>query len=491
MRRISLCLLLCVVATNAFAREEYHRNFDRTLTLQSGERVLLEHKFGDITIRTHSTQDLIIHADIRVSASNGTEAKEFADRVEILIEPSAELSIRTFYPERPNSFLGFHNVSFSAHYEITMPENSPLIVRNSFGAVSVTGLKADSELTTSHGELVVRDGRGTQRLENSFARVEITNNAGNVTVENSNGDVEARGVTGSLTARDRFAKLVIDHVSSGLNITNSNGAVEISDSGGFAEIKNSFGDVTVRGCRGDLTVNNANAKVEASDVDGSANLKTTFGEVRFANVGRQLTIRAKNSKIGGSKVGGSLAVVNSFGSVDVSDIGRDVRIESGNGAVSIAKVGGSATITTSFGMVDARSIRGSLSVTNTNGGVKASNMQGAQVKTSFAAVLLEGVSGPIDVQNQNGAVEVSAAGRNSCEPIAIRTSFSDLRVHLQPEPSYRVSARTSFGKISTDLPINTSGSISNDDLNGVIGAGRCELRLVNNNGSIEILKSGS
>lgn len=491
MRRISLFLCMCVVATNALAREEYHRNFDKTLMLQSGEPVLLEHKFGDIIVRTHPTQDLIIHAEIRVSASNGTEAKQFADRVEVLIEPSSGLSIRTRYPEKPNSFLGFHNVSFSAHYEITMPENSPLTVRNSFGAVSVTGLKADSELTTSHGDLTVRDGHGTQRLENSFARVEVTNIAGNITVENSNGDVEARDVTGSLTVRDRFAKLVIDHVSSGLNITNSNGAVELSNSGGFAEIKNSFGDVTVRGCRGDLTVNNANGKVATTDVDGSANLRTTFGEVRFADVGRQLTIRANNSKISGSKVGGSLAVVNSFGSVDVSDIGREVRIESGNGAVSIEKVGGSATVTTSFAMVDVHSIRGSLSVTNTNGGVKASNMRGAQVKTSFGAVLLEGVSGPIDVQNQNGAVEVSAAGGNNCEPIALRTSFSDLRVHLQPEPSYRVSARTSFGKISTDLPINTSGSVSHDELNGVIGAGRCELRLVNNNGSIDILKSGS
>jgi hypothetical protein len=64
-------------------------------------------------------------------------------------------------------------------------------------------------------------------------------------------------------------------------------------------------------------------------------------------------------------------------------------------------------------------------------------------------------------------------------------------VHLLPAASYHVAARTSFGKIRTDFPLTVSGSLSNDELNGVIGGGRCEMRLTNNNGSIEILKSGS
>jgi hypothetical protein len=128
-------------------------------------------------------------------------------------------------------------------------------------------------------------------------------------------------------------------------------------------------------------------------------------------------------------------------------------------------------------------------VQNTNGGVKASNTQGAQVTTSFGAVILEGVSGPIQIQNQNGAVDAASTLRGSCQPITIRTSFSTLRVHLQPDASYRVLAKTSFGKIHTEFPLSVSGSISNDDVDGVLGSGRCEMRLADNNGAIEILKS--
>jgi DUF4097 and DUF4098 domain-containing protein YvlB len=229
--------------------------------------------------------------------------------------------------------------------------------------------------------------------------------------------------------------------------------------------------------------------VEAANVSGSANLKTTFGEVRFSDIGHQLSIRSNNSRISGSKVGGPLTIVNSFGAIDVTDVQRDVHIESGNGGVSIEKVGGAASVRTSFGLVQATAIGGELLVQNSNGAVKASNTQGAQVTTSFGAVILEGVSGPIQIQNQNGAVHASSTLRGSCQPIAIRTSFSLLSVHLQPDASYRVLARTSFGKIRTDFPLSVSGSISNDDVDGVIGAGHCEMRLTDNNGTIEILKS--
>jgi hypothetical protein len=487
-RRTSFLFIGLALAWQGFARDEYTRTFDKTLVLRSGQRVSLEHKLGDIVIRTHPQQDLVIHADINVSASDANQAKQFADRLEILVEPSAsEVSIRTRYPQTPNSFFG-HNVSYCVRYQITIPETAPLQVRNSFGAVSVTGVKASSDITTSHGTLEFRDGRGAQRLENSFASIKVENNAGDVTIQTSNGGVEASDIAGALNVRDRFASVTAARVSKGLTVINSNGGVQVTDSGGVGSIRNSFGGVMVHNFHGDLTVNNANGKVEAINVQGPAELNTSFGEVRFGDIGGQLSIRTSNSSVNGEKVGGPVTIQTSFGSVTVSDIQKAVRIQSSNGSISIAKVHGECNVKTSFGTVQAADIGGQLFVENSNGGVKASNTQGAQVTTSFGPVILEDVSGPIQVENQNGAVDATSASRGICQPILIRTSFSTLRVRLNPEASYRVVARTSFGKIRTDFPLNVSGSISSDDLNGMIGGGRCEMRLANSNGTIEILK---
>lgn len=499
MRRISrrrgcwlVVALVLAWARPALAREEYTRTFDKTIAVKPGGKIYVEHKLGDVVIRAGRQPEVTIHAAISVSARDATAAKQFADRVEILVEPSAtELTIRTKYPSAPDSFFGARNISYTVHYEITVPESAPLEVRNAFGGVSVTGVKASSEITSSHGDVEWRDGRGTQQLGTSFAGVRVSNNTGDVAVESSNGNVEAMDVAGALSVRDRFANVTVSRVSKGVAVSNSNGSVNVSDSGGLGTIKNSFGNVTVQRFRGDLTVNNSNGRVEAANVEGAAELNTTFGEVRFTDIGKRLTIRANNSRISGERVDGALTVENSFGAVTVSDVQSGLTIHSGNGEVSIEKIRGDANVKTSFGTVRAQDVSGVLQVQNTNGAVKAMNTRGADVTTSFASVNLDGVAGPLRIVNQNGSVDAGSAPKGGCQPIAIRTSFATVRVRLGGEASYKVAARTSFGAIHTDFPLNVSGSISNDSLNGVIGGGRCDMTLTNNNGAIDIVKGGA
>jgi DUF4097 and DUF4098 domain-containing protein YvlB len=113
----------------------------------------------------------------------------------------------------------------------------------------------------------------------------------------------------------------------------------------------------------------------------------------------------------------------------------------------------------------------------------------AQVKTSFAGVTLESISGKITVDNQNGAISVAATRPASgCRDISLKTSFAPIRVRIPDGVGYNVSARTSFGRISTDLPITSTGNVGGDSLTGTIGSGGCQLQLTDSNGSIEITK---
>lgn len=364
-RRISI--LLMALAFSSFAREEYRRSFDKTVPVRAGERVSIEHKFGDVVIRTHAQSEVVIHADIRAVGSDTDEAKTFADRIEIVIDPSAsELFIRTRYPDGQRSHFHGHNTSYSVRYDVTIPETSPLEVRDSFGAVSVTGVKAGSEINVSYGRIEFRDGRGVERFENSFGGLELQDNVGDVTIQGNYGAVDVSGVTGALEIRNRFGKVTVARVSNGVTVTNGNGPVQVTDSGGAGTIRNSFGAVTIRNFHG-----------------GPLNVQSSFG-----------------------------------------------------------------------------------------------------------AVILDGISGPLQVENQNGVVDATtSAARTTCQPIIMRTSFSTLRVRLPTDASYQVSARTSFGRVHTDFPLTLSGSISDNDINGTIGNGRCRLTLTDTNGTIEILKS--
>jgi DUF4097 and DUF4098 domain-containing protein YvlB len=131
-------------------------------------------------------------------------------------------------------------------------------------------------------------------------------------------------------------------------------------------------------------------------------------------------------------------------------------------------------------------------VTASNAGVALSDVSGnARVRTSFGAVGVEGVGGTVDVENQNGSIEVRAASRTNCSGASLRTSFGGIRFTLPANPDYRVDARTTFGRIHSEVPVEGAGpktGMTDSSLSGTIGAGRCPLVLTDSNGSIDIVR---
>jgi hypothetical protein len=83
--KTSLALLGLLLPLGLSAREEYTRTFDKSFTVQNGEKIWLEHKFGDIAIHAHPQQEVVVHADIRISASDSDLAKQYANQVEIVV----------------------------------------------------------------------------------------------------------------------------------------------------------------------------------------------------------------------------------------------------------------------------------------------------------------------------------------------------------------------------------------------------------------------
>ncbi len=150
---------------------------------------------------------------------------------------------------------------------------------------------------------------------------------------------------------------------------------------------------------------------------------------------------------------------------------------SGNGAINLTDVGGDVYAKTSFGSILVERIGGNLTAEDANGSVTARGVKGdVSVDTSFAGVTLESIGGKIRVDNQNGGISVVASRPSSgCRDISLKTSFSSIRVAIPEGVGYDVSARTSFGRVNTELPITATGSMGGDSLTGTIGSGGCQL----------------
>jgi hypothetical protein len=487
-RGISVLVLAAFAAAPCVAapreqRQESTRSFDRTVSVMPAQALRVEHRHGDVRITTHARSDLRVQAVIRVSADSERDAAQFLERVQIeMLDTPTAVTVRTIYPEHEWSR---RNISYAVDYTLLMPEKMPLDVHNSFGSVAVSGAKAGISVVNAHGTLTVADITGRSRLENSFAATEASRMNGDVTITGSNGDVSATTIAGALEVTCRFGRVAVGAVRGAALVGNSNGQVEVADAAS-ATITNSFGAVTVRDV-GTANISNSNGAVRVTGVRGPATVKTSFAPVTMATIAGAVDVTNSNGDVTLKDVSAAADIRSSFGRIEVQGVKTGVRVTTGNSSVRVIDVQGPVTVKTSFGLIAVERVRGAFTADNSNGGVEAADVRGAaQVNTSFGPVTLRDVEGAVNVRNQNGAVEVTPlaqAGR--CHNITVETSFSPIRVHL-PQAGYNVAARTSFGRIRTDVPITVTGSTGEGTLSGTIGAGGCSLQLTNANGDIQI-----
>jgi DUF4097 and DUF4098 domain-containing protein YvlB len=516
------------LAASRAAQEEVTRDFQKTVTLGAGQSVSVEHRFGGVRAHGESGRDVKIIVTIRVQAGSRSESQDFADKIQIEVEQTGEgVLIRTVYPDEKRRWFSTGNrTSYSVNYDIAMPADAPLRVRNSFGSIDAAGIHASNDLEDSHGSLTVHDA-GPARLNNSFGSVELAGAGGNVTLSDNNGSVNVSDVKGTLELRNRFGSVTARNIQGAATIIGGNGGLELTDSGA-ATLTNSFGGVTARNIRGDLSVHDNNGNVEISTVSGGADINNSFGNVTFSDVKGRVNLTTNNGRVKGSAPGGgsvtirdsfgnieldtivgaldaetsngriilrdargSVTLKTSFGAIEATNIPKGIRAVSGNGAINLTDIGGDAYARTSFGSILAERVGGNLAAENTNGSVTARGVKGdVSVDTSFAGVTLELIGGKIRVDNQNGGISVLASRPSSgCRDISLKTSFSSIRVAIPEGLGYNVTARTSFGRVNTELPITATGSMGGDSLTGTIGAGGCQLQLSDSNGNIEIVKS--
>src|SRR5258708_32672968 len=141
------------------AQEQVSRDFQQTVTLGAGQSVRVEHKFGSVKLHGESGRDVKISATILAQASSREEAESFAQKIKIEVQQTSEgVRIKTIYPEEEKSwFRNSKHSSWSVSYDIGLPSDAPITVRNSFGSVEIGGVHGAAGVENGYGTLTVRD----------------------------------------------------------------------------------------------------------------------------------------------------------------------------------------------------------------------------------------------------------------------------------------------------------------------------------------------
>ena len=94
------------------------------------------------------------------------------------------------------------------------------------------------------------------------------------------------------------------------------------------------------------------------------------------------------------------------------------------------------------------------------------------------------------MEARNSPVTVDAKTAQHCQPISIRTSYGPIRVTIPRGTGYNLTAHTTFGNVHTDpaIQVTAAGDMDQGGFTGKIAGGGCDLRLMNQNGDIDILR---
>ena len=201
-----------------------------------------------------------------------------------------------------------------------------------------------------------------------------------------------------------------------------------------------------------ITARTGSGSQHIEGIDGRVDASTGSGSLTFRNIGANLRASTGSGSITAETVRGAFHANTGSGRIQATGVGGAINASTGSGGIDVSQTGnGDVDLASGSGTVRARGVRGRVEATTS--------------------------SGTLDVQG-----ELSGDWRLSA-------SSGDVTVSLPANQGFELDASTSSGRINTDFPVTSSGTINRRSLRGTTKSGGPLLRVRTASGSISIRRS--
>jgi hypothetical protein len=317
----------------------------KTLTVDSEKPVTLEvsDDAGDVTV-TGAEVDTV-QVKIVKTAYDSTQARadEEVRNIQYSIKQNGNtVAIQYSLPQSMN----FNNRVNTVDFVITVPSQT-LVTIDTNGAVTVSDIQGDTDLTTDFGSLNVENVKGS------------------LSVDTNNGDIVAKSVDASgkdITVDASFGDITMEQIICGdITVTSSNGQLNFTNvrAAGDVYTKSSFGDITYEnGSSTSLQLESSNGKVKITKFDVRQGLEITnsFGDIRLSDVAADsYNLDANNGDLIIDGVTGALKANTEFGDIEILNGSAVILdLDANNGSIEFSgSLGeGSHQVNSAFGSVD-------------------------------------------------------------------------------------------------------------------------------------------
>jgi len=373
---------------NTTGQPEVSETSQATFTWTGADRLVLENKYGNITVIGVETSEDSAHAVVTKTAWAGSEADARVVLQQVFLTNQVENSrckIGVAAPQDARERL-------TVDYEIRVPRRTSLEVSTTFGAVAVREASSALAAKSASGEVVLEDlwavEGGETRVNSAAGAVRVPGwnvPAGSLLVETTSADIRAERLTGgtiSLTSRSGDVLVQKAQATGTASFESASGDVRVSDGGagvralvrtqsGSAEVTNLraeqvhvetiSGDAILHDVAGALTVKTVSGDVAASGADSPAvSLLTVSGDARWQSAGpfsgsfagttvsgdlRLALPAGSDTRIEMNTTSGSLGLSLPLTETTLTEKHADGKLGSGTGSVRLQSVSGDLAVT--------------------------------------------------------------------------------------------------------------------------------------------------
>jgi DUF4097 and DUF4098 domain-containing protein YvlB len=390
---------------------------------------------GSVVLVPGIDGQLRIRLQKKVYARSEGEAKKIADKIHLVLSPSAD----RLHAEVNRGVFDRQEGRFETSFEITVPPNLSTDITNNNGDVSIEGLTGKQTIATSYGRLTL------QRLH------------GDLLVSNKYGDTGINAITGAV---------VLDAVRS---------------------------QTTIEDVSGDLTVTNAYASIDASNIRGKVRLNSSYSRVKASDIKQELIIEAPGCQVDVHNIEGPAKIQASHKEVTVEHAASRVEFQQEYGSVRATNIGGELAARLNYSSLTATQVKGALKIDSVNSAVDLEDVRGdAVIHNKYKPVTLNEFSGSVEIVNENSSVSLSTSAPPH-KPITVSTSSGTLVLSIPASSSFKLEAQTRGGGLEAEFeglkPTSTTSESS--ILAGQVGSGGPLIKLQNQYGDLQIRKSSS
>jgi len=277
---------------HAGSRQEYTYPEEETFSLDQGALITISNTRGSIDIQGGDGEQVMVRFTKRVKARSRLEAKEWAEKVEILIDrDDRELFIEAKLPREWTESLGSlikglfdKRPSVRVDFEIFTPRQMEIEVASVSGDVLIRAIDGNTGVDVVSGDLEIEEIEGDVRIDNVSGDMVVQSITGVLNIDAVSGDADISDVDGSLsidlTSGDVYGKRLRGNVA----VDATSGDVVLREVSGDVRIDLTSGDITLQQERGELWIDTSSGDVSVEtvvEIDGRYEVDTSSGEIVF------------------------------------------------------------------------------------------------------------------------------------------------------------------------------------------------------------------